>query len=90
LNLSIIRTGPGGRGDVFLSRDDIARFKEVGLKETDRREFIGVTFTCCNVYTRIYLNKKKTAFIGWCPKCGASMEVLISPTGSKSRFFQTR
>jgi hypothetical protein len=52
-----------------------------------KRPFIGVIFKCCRVYSRIYLNKKKNAFVGWCPKCGAKMEVLISPTGSKSSFF---
>jgi hypothetical protein len=72
--------------------DIIVRFKGDDLKrnrQNRKREFIGVTFKCCKVYTRIYLKKKNTAFLGWCPKCGAPMEVLISPTGSKSRFFQT-
>jgi len=53
-----------------------------------RKEFIGVVFKCCRVYSRIYLNKKKTAFVGWCPKCASKMEVHISPSGSESRFFQ--
>jgi hypothetical protein len=52
------------------------------------KEFIGVTFKCCRVYTRIYLNKQKTAFIGWCPKCAAKMEIHISSSGSDTRFFQ--
>jgi hypothetical protein len=51
------------------------------------RPFVGVFFRCCRVYTRIYLNKKGTAFVGWCPKCTAKMEIKISPTGSTSRFF---
>jgi len=59
------------------------------LIEFEDGEFIGVTFTCCNIYTRIYLNKKRTAFVGWCPKCAAKMEVFLSPAGSKARFFKT-
>jgi hypothetical protein len=55
---------------------------------SDKREYVGVTFKCCRVYTRIYLNKEKTAFVGWCPKCAAKMEVQITKTGSSSKFFQ--
>jgi hypothetical protein len=56
-------------------------------KKASKRPFIGVIFKCCNIYSRIYINKKKSAFVGWCPKCGAKMEVLISPTGKKKNFF---
>ncbi|MCD6162515.1 MAG: hypothetical protein J7K40_08905 [candidate division Zixibacteria bacterium] len=52
-----------------------------------RRPYIGVVFKCCNVYSRIYLSKNKTSFVGWCPKCGGKMVVEISPHGSKSKFF---
>jgi len=52
-----------------------------------KQEFIGVIYKCCNIYNRIYLNKKKTAFVGWCPRCGTKMEVFLSPTGSNSHFF---
>jgi hypothetical protein len=57
---------------------------------TSKRDkaFIGVTFRCCRVYARIYLNKAGDAFIGWCPKCAAKMEVGISDSGSSLRFFQ--
>lgn len=54
---------------------------------TGTRPFIGVMFECCRVYSRIYLNKAGTAFVGWCPKCTARVQVNVSPTGSKSRFF---
>lgn len=56
-------------------------------KGPDRRPFLGMFFTCCRVYSRIYLNRKQTAFVGWCPKCAARVEVRVSPTGSDSRFF---
>jgi hypothetical protein len=52
-----------------------------------KRPFIGMHFKCCRVYARIYLNQKGTAFVGWCPRCAAKVEVRVSPTGSRSRFF---
>ena len=54
-----------------------------------KKDFIGVTFKCCRVYARIYIDKTRTSFIGWCPRCGAKMEVQISAHGSKQKFFQT-
>jgi hypothetical protein len=55
-------------------------------RSTDRPH-LGVIFKCCRVYSRIYLNKKGDAFVGWCPKCAARLEIRVSPTGSKERFF---
>jgi len=52
-----------------------------------KREFVGIIFKCCRAYGRIYINKKKDSFVGFCPKCGAKVTVEISPHGSKSRFF---
>ena len=51
------------------------------------KPFLGIIFKCCSVYSRIHLNKKRTAFIGWCPKCAKPARVKVSPTGSNSRFF---
>ncbi|MDF1544147.1 MAG: hypothetical protein P1R58_03475 [bacterium] len=56
--------------------------------QREKRPFIGMTFKCCNIYSRIYLNKKRTAFVGWCPRCAAKTEVKVSPSGSRSRFFE--
>ena len=51
------------------------------------RPFIGVYWECCRVYSRINLNKKGSAYVGWCPKCGKRVQMNVSPTGSKGRFF---
>ncbi|HOF40207.1 MAG TPA: hypothetical protein PLD73_09045 [Candidatus Hydrogenedentes bacterium] len=51
------------------------------------RPFLGVLFTCCHVYTRIYLNPAGTAFTGFCPKCGGKLTVHARKGGSKSRFW---
>ena len=52
-----------------------------------KRPFLGITFECHNVYTRVYLNKDQTAFVGWCPRCARKVEVKVDPNGSDSKFF---
>jgi len=58
--------------------------------EEGGRPFIGIHFECCNIYNRIYINKAKTAFSGWCPKCGAKIEIPVDPHGTDDRFFTAR
>ena len=55
-----------------------------------KKEFIGVTFKCCNVYARIYLNAEGTAFEGICPRCYRKKITIkvVEEGGSKSRFFE--
>ncbi|TNF53458.1 hypothetical protein EP227_05900 [bacterium] len=55
-----------------------------------KRKFIGVWFECCDVYERVYINKKKTAYVGWCPKCAHRVEIKINPRGTTSRFFKVK
>jgi len=60
------------------------------MKEEQKRKprpSVGIFFKCCRVYSRIYLNRKGDAFVGWCPKCAAKVEMKVSPTGSTERFF---
>lgn len=52
------------------------------------KPFLGIMFKCCNVYSHIYLNKDKDAFVGWCPKCAKKVTIKISPDGVDSRFFE--
>jgi hypothetical protein len=56
--------------------------------ERRRREFVGVHFKCCRVYVRAYLNKRKTAYVAYCPKCAGKMTIEIRSDGSESRFFE--
>lgn len=51
------------------------------------RPFLGVMFQCCGTYGRIYRNKEKTAYAGFCPRCGKRVVVAIGKEGSDSRFF---
>lgn len=55
-----------------------------------KRDFLGITFECCNVYTRIYKNKEGTAYEGRCPKCLRPVRVPIGKGGSGQRFFRGR
>lgn len=51
------------------------------------RKFVGVQFTCCDIYTRVYINRDETAYEGRCPRCGKKLKLGIGPGGTDSRFF---
>lgn len=54
----------------------------------DRRQFLGVHFECCDIYTRVYVNRDTTAYVGYCPKCARRVRFPISPGGTTARFFR--
>lgn len=51
------------------------------------RRFVGVHFVCCDVYTRVYVNRDETAYLGNCPKCAKRVSLQIGPRGTDARFF---
>jgi len=53
----------------------------------ESKKFLGIHFTCCNVYIRIYKNKDNSAYEGRCPRCGKKVTVPIGGQGTSSRFF---
>lgn len=54
------------------------------------RKFVGVQFECCDVYSRVYVNRDQTAYEGRCPKCGKKVRLGIGPGGTDARFFTAR
>jgi hypothetical protein len=53
------------------------------------RPFVGVLMKCCRTYVRAYLNAAEDAFVGWCPRCAAKIEIeAVDEGGSTSRFFE--
>ncbi|HOV62080.1 MAG TPA: hypothetical protein PK349_13565 [Candidatus Hydrogenedentes bacterium] len=51
------------------------------------RPWIGVYFTCCRVYARIYLNREGNAFTGHCPRCARPARIEVRADGVASRFW---
>jgi hypothetical protein len=51
------------------------------------RRFVGVHFVCCDVYTRVYINRDQTAYEGNCPRCAKRVRLRIGPGGTDARFF---
>lgn len=64
-------------------------FPQNGSQSSGRkaRRFLGVKFACCDIYTRIYVNRSETAYEGCCPKCGKRVSVQIGSGGTDKRFF---
>ena len=50
-------------------------------------KFLGVQFACCDVYSRIYLNRDQSAYLGNCPRCAKRIQIQVGEGGTDSRFF---
>lgn len=57
-------------------------------EKTNKREFLGILFECCNVYGRIYKSKDGTCYRGMCPRCMKSITIKVQEGGSSQRFFK--
>ena len=55
--------------------------------DASERKFVGVQFKCCDVYSRVYINRDETAYEGNCPKCAKRVRLSIGPGGTDARFF---
>jgi hypothetical protein len=54
------------------------------------RKYIGIYFKCCHVYSRVYKSKLGDRYVGFCPKCGAKVQLMIGSDGVDDRFFVAR
>jgi hypothetical protein len=72
---------PDGR-----SREHGGTSDDVASKASARR-FVGIHFACCDVYSRVYINRQETAYVGHCPRCMRRVELKIGPGGTDARFF---
>ncbi len=59
----------------------------VKTRSRQPRPYIGVRFSCCHVYTRIYKNRQGTAYEGRCPHCLRPVRVKVGAGGTDTRFF---
>jgi len=57
-------------------------------EESGSRRFVGVHFVCCDVYTRVYINRDRSAYEGNCPRCAKRVQLRIGPGGTDARFFK--
>lgn len=53
-----------------------------------KKKFLGLKFTCCGIYSRVYVNRDGTAYEGRCPKCLKHVRLAIGEGGTDSRFFE--
>lgn len=62
----------------------------VGDHRSEASRFLGVHFACCDAYSRVYINRAGTKYVGHCPRCAGRVEFTIAPGGTTSRFFTAR
>lgn len=70
-----------------LDGADDGRRDASGAEDFRGRPWVGIQFSCCHVYARIYRNRDGTAYHGACPRCGRSVKLTVGPGGTSSRFF---
>jgi hypothetical protein len=54
------------------------------------RPFLSVQFACCNVYTRIYRDRRGQCYRGRCPRCGRAVSFVVGEGGTDARCFIVR
>jgi len=52
------------------------------------RPWLGILFSCCGVYSRVYRHPSGRVYTGACPRCGKPFEVTVGPGGTNHRFFE--
>lgn len=52
------------------------------------KKFLGVFFTTCGVYGRLYKKEELNVYVGQCPKCRRIFRIGVCETGTEQRFFK--
>jgi len=73
-----------------LTNDPYGDKPRRGSDAVSGRRFVGVQFTCCDIYTRVYINRDETAYEGNCPKCAKKVRLVVGPGGTDARFFTVK
>ncbi|WP_417745025.1 hypothetical protein [Rosistilla oblonga] len=59
--------------------------------DSKAKPFLGVVFSCCNIYVRAYRDRKGGAFYeGRCPQCFAKIRFVEGNGGRRDTFFRTQ
>ncbi len=58
--------------------------------QTSENQFLGVHFVCCDVYSRVYANRERSAYVGHCPRCAKRVQFQVGAGGTDSRFFSVQ
>ncbi|MCC5833691.1 MAG: hypothetical protein JJU20_03070 [Opitutales bacterium] len=58
------------------------------MTASPKRPFLGVHYTTCATYGRLYKNDEGNAYEGRCPRCGHFFRVRIAPGGASTRSCQ--
>jgi len=54
------------------------------------RPYVGIHFTCCNIYTRIYRDRRDGFYEGRCPTCFKKVRFVEGQGGRTERFFRAQ
>jgi len=83
-----------GRLDLVSDPNIMPVVSAQGLEQTpgitaEGKKFLGIKFSCCGLYARIYVNRDGTAYEGRCPRCLQPIKIKIGQGGTSTRFFET-
>ena len=87
-----LSSDPNSFGKTVASQKSVPEndhsFVQINLDCETKKRFLGLKFTCCGVYSRVYVNNDGTAYEGRCPKCLKPVKLKIGEGGTDGRFFE--
>ena len=81
-------SGPDYIVDIDGLKPDEGDGQAVDAHRFKGRPWLSVLWKCCQVYSRIYRNRKGDAYEGRCPKCNRAVRARIGSDGTDARFFE--